>query len=89
MRDKQNGKKKIIEEKSLFFDFPRFTLTEIIATHHYHVTTRQLLRVYMSKRVTRLKRERKIEDNYSILRSIIRICVLLFDSGNQLSNVLS
>ena len=32
MRDKRNEKKKLKEEKSLFFEFPRVTLIEIIAT---------------------------------------------------------
>ena len=31
MRDKRNGKEKVKEEKSLFFEFPHITLTEIIA----------------------------------------------------------
>ena len=30
--DKRNEKEKLKEEKSLFFEFPRFTLIEIIAT---------------------------------------------------------
>ena len=32
MREKRNGKEKLKEEKSLFFEFPRITLIEIIAT---------------------------------------------------------
>ena len=32
MCDKRNGKKKLKEEKSLFFEFPRVTLTDVIAT---------------------------------------------------------
>ena len=32
MLEKRNGKKKLKEEKSLFFELPRVTLTEIIAT---------------------------------------------------------
>ena len=32
MRDKRNKEEKLKEEKSLFFEFPRVTLTEIIAT---------------------------------------------------------
>ena len=32
MRDKRDGKEKLREEKSLFFEFPRVTLIEIIAT---------------------------------------------------------
>ncbi len=32
IRDKRNGKEKLKEEKSLFFEFPRVTLIEIIAT---------------------------------------------------------
>ena len=32
MRDKNNGKEKLNKEKSLFFEFPRVALTEIIAT---------------------------------------------------------
>ena len=32
MREKRNGKEKLKEEKSLFFEFPRVTLIEIIAT---------------------------------------------------------
>ncbi len=32
IRDKRNGKEKLKEEKSLFLEFPRVTLTEIIAT---------------------------------------------------------
>ncbi len=32
IRDKRNEKEKLKEEKSLFFEFPRVTLTEIIAT---------------------------------------------------------
>ena len=31
MPDKQNGKEKLKEEKSLCFEFPRVTVTEIIA----------------------------------------------------------
>ena len=31
-RDKRNGKKKLEEEKSLFSEFPRVTLTDIVAT---------------------------------------------------------
>ena len=30
--DKRDGKEKLREEKSLFFEFPRVTLTEIIVT---------------------------------------------------------
>ena len=32
IRDKQNEKEKLKEEKSLFFEFPNVTLIEIIAT---------------------------------------------------------
>ena len=32
IRDKRDGKEKLKEEKSLFFEFPRVTLIEIIAT---------------------------------------------------------
>ena len=31
-RDKANGKEKLQEEKSLFSEFPRVTLTDIVAT---------------------------------------------------------
>ena len=32
IRDKRDGKEKLKEEKNLFFEFPRVTLTEIIVT---------------------------------------------------------
>ena len=73
MRDKRNGKKKAKRrEESVFLSFRALLSQKLLLRNHYHVTTRPLLRDYLSKRVRRLKRERRIEDNYSILRSIIR-----------------
>ena len=97
MRDKRNEKKKLKEEKSLFFEFPRVTLTEIIATQPLSRDCATIVtRLFQYKRVRRLKREQRIEDNYSILRSIIRfrqstirIGVHLSDSGIELSDALS
>ena len=49
MRDKRSGKEKLNEEKSLFLEFPRVALTEIIATQPLSRDPRPLLHDYLSK----------------------------------------
>ena len=58
MRDKWNKKEKLREEKSLFFEFLHFTLTEIIATQPLSRDYATIV-TYLSKR---FKHERRMKD---------------------------